>query len=249
MLSRLPSTSATDRLAKVTLLATLAALGIHGGLLVAQRGHDPCAVSTAGLDAQGTLEVTRRVLACRDYEHGRITKEAYHRAIETRDARIPRIAERVTWASAVLGYSTQYSEQSWSARQVLGAPNVYPQHGDLAQAWASKTADEQDEWIEVGFDNPRAASAVEIYETFNPGAVASVELVTTTGRRITMLAPSLDVDRSAQAIHTSIPMACTSEPIAAVRINLSSTTVRGWNEIDAIGLVSCTEVGGPVIRE
>jgi hypothetical protein len=26
-----------------------------------------------------------------------------------------------------------------------------------------------------------------------------------------------------------------------VRVNVSSTTVQGWNEIDAIGLVSCSD--------
>jgi hypothetical protein len=234
MLSRL--STPTDRLVKVTLIATLASLAISGGLLVAQRTRDVCAISSDGLDAQGRLFVARRVLACRDYERGLLAKDEYRRLIGM-DVHAPQIAERVTWASAVLSYSTQYSEQSWSAQQALGAPNVFPQHGDVPQAWASKTADEQDEWIEVGFEHPRAVSAVEIYETFNP-AVASVELITTSGRRITVLAPSVDVDRD-QALHTTIPTPCTTEPIAAVRVNVSSTTVKGWNEIDAIGLVSC----------
>ena len=36
---------------------------------------------------------------------------------------------------------------------------------------------------------------------------------------------------------------CTNEPIAAVRINIASHLVEGWNEIDAVGLVPCTRGG------
>src|SRR5690242_19095967 len=103
MLSRPLPTTATDRLVKATLLATLATLGIHGGLfLAAHRTADTCAIATDGLDAQGTLFVVQRVLACRDYEHGQITKDEYHRAIgviDVTDVRAPVAAPRVMWAS------------------------------------------------------------------------------------------------------------------------------------------------------
>ena len=36
---------------------------------------------------------------------------------------------------------------SWSAKQVIGEPNVYPTYGDHAGAWASKGF--VSEWIEV----------------------------------------------------------------------------------------------------
>lgn len=250
MLSR-PSPSAVHHLAKATLIAAAASLLVGGGLTVARLASDPCAIDTRGLDSTGRTLVARRQLACSDYEHGRISKDDYHRAIETIDVDFvrPLTLERVIWASSVLGVSTEYSETSWSAHQALGAPNVYPQHGDIAQAWASKSADDHPEWIELGYATPRAISAVEIYETFNPGAISTVELITTSGRRIELRPSTLPTQDVTAAKKLVVETQCTSEPIAAVKINLASDQVTGWNEIDAVGLVPCTAGRKTVARE
>lgn len=150
----------------------------------------------------------------------------------------PHRAPGVMWADSVLGYSSQYTDRSWSAAQALGMPNVYPGSGDIPQAWASKEADGGPEWIELGYAQPQAVSAVEIYETFNPGAIESVELVTTSGRRIHLLPRG--VPSTTGAFKRVFDVACTNEPIAAVRINVAAHLVDGWNEIDAVGLVPCT---------
>lgn len=234
MLSRpTPST----HLAKATLIATAASLLLGGGLVVARMTHDTCSVATDGLDPHARALVARRVLACQDYEHGRITREDYRAMIAHIDFVPP--PARVLWATSVLGYSTQYSDTAWSAKQALGAPNVYPKHGDIQQAWASRTADEQDEWLELGYDVPRAVSAVEIYETYNPGAIGTVELITTSGQRIQLRGPTLERGTS-PSNKLVLQTSCTAEPIAAVRINVTSTGTQGWNEIDAVGLVPCT---------
>jgi hypothetical protein len=237
MLSR-PSPSSS--LVKATLIATAASLLLGGGLTVARMTHDTCSVATDGLDPHARALVARRVLACQDYEHGRITKQDYRAMIAHIDGDFaPPAKQRVMWASSVLGFSTQYSDTAWSAQQALGAPNVYPNHGDIQQAWASRTADGQDEWIELGFDVPRSISAVEIYETYNPGAIGTVELITTSGQRIQLRGPTLE--RTASPSNKLVlQTSCTAEPIAAVRINVESTGTPGWNELDAVGLVPCT---------
>jgi len=147
-------------------------------------------------------------------------------------------APGLQWATSVLGWSSEWSPTSWSAKNVLGAPNVYPAHGDLQLAWAARDPDAPVEFIEVGFAQPMRASALSIVETFNPGAVSEVELVTTSGKRITIqreVGPA-----GAQARVNEVAFACTDEPIASVRVTLASREVPGWNEIDAIGLVGCT---------
>jgi len=246
MLSRLSPSPTFDRLAKATLIATAASLLVGGGLIGARvMAKDSCGIAVDGLDTHARMLVARRTLACNDYEHGRITKQQYQDAIATIDLDFSRPAMRSAerlWATSVLGFSTQYSDTSWSAQQALGRPNVFPRHGDIAQAWASKGADDHDEWIELGYDNPRAVSAVEIYETFNPGAIESIELITTTGRRIELRPPSpAELDEVVEVNRLVVETQCTSEPIAAVRVNVVSQDVVGWNEIDAVGLVPCTE--------
>lgn len=151
----------------------------------------------------------------------------------------PPTLPEVAWADSVLGYSTQYTDQSWSAAQALGMPNVYPQHGDIPKAWASLDADGHAEWLELGYSRPRRVAAIEIYETYNPGAIDSVELITTSGRRIHLL-PQSTADH-AGARRLVIPFACTNEAVAAVRLNVASHLVAGWNEIDAVGLVPCAD--------
>jgi hypothetical protein len=253
MLSRLSSSTAFDRLAKTTLLATVASLFVVGGLTAARLTRDTCSVATDGLDPHARMLVARRQLACQDYEHGRIGKDQYQQTIANIDLDFAQPTakriERVTWASSVLGYSTQYSDTSWSAQQALGAPNVYPRQGDIPQAWASRSADDHAEWIELGYDTPRRVSAVEIYETFNPGAIETIELITTSGQRIELRGRSLpETDRVIDVRKLVVSTPCTTEPIAAVRINVASAETAGWNEIDAVGLVPCVESADPIIE-
>src|SRR5262245_31473669 len=75
------------------------------------------------------------------------------------------------WATTVRNFSSEYSTANWSAQQALGAPNVFPRSGDLDGAWASREPDATTEFIEVGFAQPQRASALEVYETYNPGAI------------------------------------------------------------------------------
>lgn len=156
-----------------------------------------------------------------------------------------RSAPSITWASSVRSFSSQYGDASWSATQVLGAPDVYPQHGDLVKAWASLGPDDRDEHVEVGFAQPQRISLVEIYETYNPGAISRVELVTTSGRRIAapsgMSERASIADQGPSAQRHVVELGCTDEPIAAVRVTLASKSVPGWNELDAIGVAPCLE--------
>ena len=117
---------------------------------------------------------------------------------------------------------------------------MFPGGGDNANAWASLGADDQDEWIEVGFAQPMQASAVEIYETFNPGSISAIELIDAGGEHRTAYqgAPGA-TGKTANKLRAEIT--CTGSPIVAVRVKLASAMVPGWNELDAIGLVPCAD--------
>jgi hypothetical protein len=245
-----PSSSA--RIAGPILIASAAAVFLGSGIVAStllstaapRQTSDPCGVPT-GLDL-GTLDpsartlTARRLMACNDLRFGRITREQYATTVAAIDERwtmIPKVPPQTIWASTVRGFSTQYSTPSWSAAQVLGAPNVYPAAGDQTAAWASLGADDRAEWLEVGFDQPRPVSGVEVFETYNPGAVTRVELITTSGRRIVAYAGA--AAPRGGSYKREIQVACTGEPVAAVRVELDSKAVPGWNEIDAIGVVPC----------
>lgn len=140
----------------------------------------------------------------------------------------------------VRGVSSQYGTSAWAATQVLGPPNVFPKHGDIPQAWATLGPDDGAEGIEVGFARPSEISAVVIYETFNPGAVAHATLKLEDGttaavpvdREIVETSPGGSVERRFE-------LACTQRRVLAVQLELDSVRVPGWNEIDATGVVPC----------
>jgi hypothetical protein len=244
----------------VAIALVLVGAGLVAGLALARTtappppapaAIDPCelpGVSFADLAPRDRTFATRRLLACSDLAHGRITLADYQQRTAAIDLAwvtptvaptAPVVPLPIQWASTVHGVSTQYSPTDWSARQVLGAPDVYPASGDNALAWASENADDRVEWIEVGYATPTTINAVEIYETFNPGAIDRVELVTAGGNRIEAYAGKAGAQGQAARIHR-VDVPCTDEPIVGVRVRLASAAVPEWNEIDAIGVVPCT---------
>lgn len=215
---------------------------------------DPClpdGVDLASLEPPVQSVMFRRALVCNDHRQGRITDDEFATRVAALDAELrgkrivkhrpqpPGSDQLIIWATDVIDYSTQYSDDAWSANQVLGAPNVYPGYGDNNKAWASHGADDREEWIEVGFGTDERISGVEIYETFNPGAIDQIELITAKNRRIDVTV-GVDPPTPGTSAKRLFGVRCTQEPIRSVRVHLDSQRVSGWNELDAIGVVPCT---------
>jgi hypothetical protein len=140
----------------------------------------------------------------------------------------------VTWASAVTSFSSEYSPTRNGARGVIGAPDVYPRHGDLDGAWASRETDYGPEWIEVRFATPTSARSVVWVESFNPGAVVRVDDVSdVTAPTVLWEGASGEVPSMSVVAEVALP---TPRVISAVRLMLDTRRVTGWNEVDAIGL-------------
>ncbi|MBI3133730.1 MAG: T9SS type A sorting domain-containing protein [Bacteroidetes bacterium] len=139
------------------------------------------------------------------------------------------------WASSVIEYSTQYTTGSWAAMQALGAPDTYPTYGDIPSAWASAGADNQREYLVLGFA-PTFAQNVLSYETFAVGAVDTVYVrQVSTGTWITIFTTTAAGGPSAAVIQ-QYPIPTIIGEIDAVRLAINSPAVGSWNEIDAIGL-------------
>jgi len=244
-----PSSPPTFRrsLAIGGLAASLVSITIASAALATRTpraASDPCAVGLdlAALSQHDRGLVARRTLACSDVTHDRITQAEYRAQIAAIDAAwattpVLVAPPPIQWASSVRGFSTQYTTASWAADRVLGSPDVFPASGDNANAWASLGADDHDEWIEVGYAQPMHVGAIEIFETFNPGAVSAIEMITASGQRITAYQGSPHASGASNKLH--VETGCTAEPIVAVNVRLASTKVAGWNELDAIGLVPC----------
>ncbi|MFO0944131.1 MAG: DUF2721 domain-containing protein [Pirellulales bacterium] len=132
------------------------------------------------------------------------------------------------------------ANSAWSVDQLLGAPNTSGL-GDQPTAWASATPDDQPEWIPVEFDDEVTATKLEVYESFNSGAISRVSTVSALGTESVVWDSANNSDSAARMISAN-SMATTvalTTPVEArrFRIDLDSARFRGWNEIDAVGLV------------
>ncbi|MEQ1585691.1 MAG: hypothetical protein ABL895_07435 [Cyclobacteriaceae bacterium] len=139
------------------------------------------------------------------------------------------------YATKVIRYSSQYSNTSWAATRALGKENVYPNYGDYSNAWASLSDDEQREYLELGFDTLQTVKTIQIYETWNPGAVDSVFLRDASSKKWNLVyaKPAVKNLPEKSRIFTFYLIE-THYFTDAIRIAINSPVIPGWNEIDAV---------------
>lgn len=145
-------------------------------------------------------------------------------------------AQNVQWAFHVLEYSSQKESEKYSAKQVLGKPNVLPACGENTKAWQPKGG--KVEYIKVGFLNPMKAKQLIIAESFHPGFVTDVFVYDGQGKEYESnafkpkAAQSLcrlhDVNISEfdfEIIAVKIVLKPSKEPVAIDAIGLSESSV------------------------
>lgn len=137
------------------------------------------------------------------------------------------------WASSASATS-QYTDDAWSAQQVLGPPDTKG-CGDFGSAWASSTASGVDA-LTVYFETPVYPTQIRIYQTFNPGSISGIDLIGADGS-------ILPIDGSADP-GTSCPGAFTFDIgwddvplVQGLVIHVDQRRIGSWNEIDAVELV------------
>lgn len=142
------------------------------------------------------------------------------------------------WAARVLGFSTEYntSPGSWSAARTLGLPDTYPNFGDLTNAWASASEDNQREFLELGYEQPGIINSVSVYETWNPGAVDKVSVRNADTGSWTEVWSSAAAPAGNTSRVFTVTFPSTPFPVDAVRLDINSPAVPNWNEIDAVSI-------------
>jgi hypothetical protein len=147
--------------------------------------------------------------------------------------------EITQFGDGILDFSTEYSiaPGPWSSFVVLGKPDTYPKYGDIQTAWASKTADGADEMLAIAFDTAQYVNNISIYETYNPGAVAAVSVRNAdNGSWVPVFTDGYESNVKKEARIMEISFPTTSFLVDAVKINIASRAIKGWNEIDAISI-------------
>ncbi len=126
------------------------------------------------------------------------------------------------------------AKRSWGPEQAEGEPDTL-MAGDMSTAWASRTQDDQDEWLLVEYPEPITVKEVVIHETYNPGALYRVTAFKLTGEEVEVW-KGKDPTTPDKDQGVSIVPCKGSFKTNRIKIFLKSTAVPGWNEIDAVGV-------------
>ena len=130
--------------------------------------------------------------------------------------------------------SAESKGRNWGPEQATGEPDT-PGYGDVPTAWASLTADGQDEWLVLEYENAVIPARIEIHETYNPGAVHRVTIFDEDGEEIEVWKILSLAGGSVRNV-LNIPVEKNIKT-KKIKIYLDSKLIPGWNEIDAVGLV------------
>lgn len=140
------------------------------------------------------------------------------------------------YANSIIGYSSQYATNDYSALQTLGTPNVYPAYGLSPNAWISVTAQGQREYLVLGFPNPGKINFVDIFETANPGAVDSIWAKDPASPVYNLVYFTTATAAPLTSRKNHISFTETLYDVSEIRIALNSPAVPGHNAIDAVGI-------------
>jgi outer membrane protein OmpA-like peptidoglycan-associated protein len=144
------------------------------------------------------------------------------------------------WASSVVAFSSEHGSPSsfqYKAVQALGKPNKLPSVGSSPCAWSPATEDTRaDEWIKVSYAVPMQLRQVAIAENDNAGAISHVYLYDEKDNEY-LIYKHLDTrPAEPKGRVLSIFTDLTTYKVSAVKIILNICDVKGWNQIDAIGI-------------
>jgi sugar lactone lactonase YvrE len=145
-------------------------------------------------------------------------------------------ANFIQYASKITAFSSQYFSGRYSANQILGAPDTYPEYGDLPTAWSSSTEKSNREFIELEFVESKRINLIDIYETYNPGSIDTVYVKNQLTDRYEVVYTATPDSTIYGSRILSIRFPLTNFPVSEVKITMNSPAVPGFKGIDAVAV-------------
>ncbi len=154
------------------------------------------------------------------------------------------IAQVVQWASRVIEFSSELTPIQYSAKQVLGKPNVLPAGGQSPNAWTPERPGRA-EFLKLGYDNPMSIRQIAIAESHSPSAISRVLVYDEAGKEylLNTLSP-MAVPLKGRMLN--VFMEPTPYKVAAVKIEFDGAAVPDYYSIDAIAI---SDSGYPIIAD
>lgn len=155
-------------------------------------------------------------------------------------------AQKVKWASQVIAVSSEYKDpllgKEYRALHALGRPSKYPKMSSSPSAWQSMTADSPDgEYLLVGFDTTMAVKQIAIFENLGAGSITSVDGLDQNNKIYPLRTFSPGYNSSSSQVTTIRLPNKTSFKLKGIKISFNSLRVKGYSQIDAIGISDSDE--------
>jgi len=155
------------------------------------------------------------------------------------------------WASKLIGVSSEYPQahgQQYKGTQALGRPNKLPQAESGASAWRPAQEDDNEQWIQVGFDTPAPVRQVAVAENFGAGCIKKIMAYDPQGKEYLLHQNTEAPPKIKGRMWRVILKAPTSYAVASLKVVIDTRKIAGWNEIDAIGVSASTQPIGAQIN-
>ncbi len=161
-------------------------------------------------------------------------------------ATIPSWAQKVKWATQIIAVSSEYKDpllgKEFRALHALGRPSKYPKMSATPSAWQSMTPDNPDgEYLIVSFDTLMTVKQIAVFENFGAGSITSIDGLDQNNKIFPLKSFNPGYNTSSSQV-TSVRLASkTSFKLKAVKISFNSMRVKGYSQIDAIGISDSDE--------
>jgi outer membrane protein OmpA-like peptidoglycan-associated protein len=155
-------------------------------------------------------------------------------------------AQKVKWASQVISVSSEYKDpllgREFRALHALGKPSKYPKMSASPSAWQSMTPDSPDgEYLLVGFDSTMAVKQIAIFENFGAGSITSVDGLDQNNKIYPLRTFAPGYATAGSQVTTIRLPAKTNFKLKGIKISFNSLRVKGYSQIDAIGISDSDE--------
>ena len=128
---------------------------------------------------------------------------------------------------------------SYTPAQATGAPNVDASRSDSPLAWCPESSSSDKEWITLHYDHRVEIAEVRIHETYATGALARVfaQLTDDNGRLVQEHLLWAETEARERPPVVRVITAPPGVMANAIRLELETTRIQNWQEIDAVELV------------
>jgi len=152
-------------------------------------------------------------------------------------------SQNTIYADTVLSVSSEYSvcPNNWSSCKIIGAPDVYPNCGDLPGSWSFSAANNTTtphprEWIEIGYNTQYYVDSINVYQTNYSGLIDTIYFRDAqTGTWNIVFSDTAIFNNNCDVFRLGMPT--TLYKVDAVRLAISGNYTSLYPEFDAVALI------------